>query len=199
MNADAKDSQRTLLDPDEVVRGTNDDALACKHSAVAAGYLADPFIKAFLKRSPRKAPVINRGTYSRTAALDMLVTKFLTSSAQTTHIHTTQLSKSALQTVANKQIISLGAGSDTRYLLLKAAGLNPHRYIEIDYPQVTAKKAQALMKDKDTRQMIDLDHGQVFGGGTGITTDSYWLIPGDLREFASVLMPKLISMGLDTG
>lgn len=73
-------------------------------SAVTLSYLDDNFAKAFWPPAhevPRRYPIINRGTYVRSTAIDELVIRFL---------RTNQTQK--------KQIVSLGAGSDTRFFRL---------------------------------------------------------------------------------
>ena len=43
------------------VQSTNDDATACKWSAVNLGYWADPFINFMAKKGERRAPEIHLG------------------------------------------------------------------------------------------------------------------------------------------
>jgi len=65
------------------------------------GYLEDVCAREFLapgEQIVKRYPIINRGTYVRTTAIDRLVKRFL----DTEPGHP-------------KQIISLGAGSDTRF------------------------------------------------------------------------------------
>ena len=84
------------------VQATDLDATIMRLSAVNMGYLDDPFAGLFAPEdSPRKLPMLNRGTYVRTKAIDDLVLHFLADVSST-----------------RKQIISLGAGSDTRYFRL---------------------------------------------------------------------------------
>jgi [phosphatase 2A protein]-leucine-carboxy methyltransferase len=75
-------------------------------SAVNLGYLVDPFVSHLYRPkygessqssggSSRKPPLINVGTHHRTWAIDLLVDQFLER--------------------GGKQIVSLGAGSDTRF------------------------------------------------------------------------------------
>ncbi|KAL2918319.1 carboxy methyl transferase for protein phosphatase 2A [Polyrhizophydium stewartii] len=168
------------MDRDDAVRSTNDDALVCKLSAATTGYLADPFVSVLLKRLPhRVAPIMHRGTYVRTAALDALVARFMGVAAAAGR---------------RSQVVSLGAGSDTRFLLLKEGRRNPGLYVEIDFPQITSKKAMALARGRTTKPL--LGDFQVGAGGAEIIAQDYWLLAGDLRNFASEILPRLVRMGL---
>jgi [phosphatase 2A protein]-leucine-carboxy methyltransferase len=72
-------------------------------SAVNLGYLSDPFVSQLYRpkygesshSGSRKPPLINVGTHHRTWAIDLLVEQFLQR--------------------GGKQVVSLGAGSDTRF------------------------------------------------------------------------------------
>ncbi|CAG8960766.1 hypothetical protein HYFRA_00002303 [Hymenoscyphus fraxineus] len=123
-------SQRKDLD----IQSTDTDAAVSRLSAVSVGYLDDPFAPYFVNGpGTRRLPVINRGTYTRTSALDILVDAFLS--------HASDESKDT----PTKQIISLGAGTDTRYFRLRAQ--NKHRklvYHEFDFPSVCATKSQLV-------------------------------------------------------
>jgi len=68
---------------------------------VGLGYLDDGFAREFLvpgEQIVKRYPIINRGTYVRTTAIDHLMKRFL-----------------RINPGQRKQIISLGAGSDTRF------------------------------------------------------------------------------------
>ncbi|KAL5496978.1 hypothetical protein EMCRGX_G013359 [Ephydatia muelleri] len=43
----------------DAVQGTNDSSIASKLSMVNAGYFCDPYLKFFVTKSPRRAPIIN--------------------------------------------------------------------------------------------------------------------------------------------
>ncbi|KAA8571908.1 hypothetical protein EYC84_001857 [Monilinia fructicola] len=59
---------------DNAIQGTDTDAAVSRLSAVNLGYLDDPFARYFVNGSgTRRLPIINRGTYSRTTALDLLI------------------------------------------------------------------------------------------------------------------------------
>jgi len=90
-------------DPDAPIRQTDSDAVAARLSAVRKNYLDDPFVKCLVPRAqfqqPRP-PLINIGTYVRTKGIDDLIEEWLSR---------------AEETGRQCQIVSLGAGSDTRF------------------------------------------------------------------------------------
>jgi O-methyltransferase involved in polyketide biosynthesis len=161
---------------DALIRETNSDAINCKLSAVNAGYLQDDFVSIFLKKTPNKAPVMNRGTYTRTYGIDKVVNDFLTKNG------------------TNSQIISLGAGSDTRFFNFKSKQLSPKVYVEIDFEQITAKKTMSICKNKKTLSL--LSNHKIIKGGTELVSDEFWLLSGDLRDFKSIL-DRMFGMGID--
>jgi [phosphatase 2A protein]-leucine-carboxy methyltransferase len=90
-------------DPDASIRATDTDASYARVSAVRRQYLHDPFITALVPRAhlvPTRPPLINIGTYVRSEAIDELVLGWL---------------KYAGADGKKAQIVSLGAGSDTRF------------------------------------------------------------------------------------
>ena len=92
-------------DGDAAIRSTDNDAALARLSAVQKQYLVDPYIRFFVPRAhlqPPRPPLINVGTYLRGVAIDSLVDSFM-----------------AINDAENSgkqvQIVSLGAGSDTRF------------------------------------------------------------------------------------
>lgn len=93
-------------------------------AAVEMGYLDDSFAQFFVNGpAPKRYPIINRGTYVRTTAIDRLVNRFL-----------------ATRPELKKQIISLGAGSDTRFFRLCAPDRKNVVYHELDFDVNTMSK-----------------------------------------------------------
>ncbi|KAJ7152988.1 S-adenosyl-L-methionine-dependent methyltransferase [Mycena filopes] len=156
-------------DRDSAIRLTDTDAALARLSAVQKRYLEDPFIKHLVPRAhlqPARGPLINIGTHVRATAIDDLVSQWLhTSAAQGTRC----------------QIVSLGAGSDTRFWRI-ATGEDEGAlaaYIEMDFPEITTKKAMAIRKSKELSAV--LGDVTVVHGGTGLTSPKYHLLPTDLR------------------
>ncbi|PFH62358.1 hypothetical protein XA68_13952 [Ophiocordyceps unilateralis] len=106
---------------DAVVQDTDSDAAVSRLSAVQMGYLSDGYAESFVSGpAPRRLPIINRGTYVRTRALDLIVSSFLS------------------HTDGPKQMLSLGAGTDTRPFRL----LDQHQliYHELDFAPTCRRK-----------------------------------------------------------
>ncbi|GJJ70085.1 [phosphatase 2A protein]-leucine-carboxy methyltransferase [Entomortierella parvispora] len=188
------DDQR--MGRDEVIKGTDDDAIISKLSAVNLGYLDDPFVKHFVKRPSRRPPLINRGSYLRTRSLDTFAENFIRSGS----VHSDGAKPGSSQTSGQtkKQIVSLGCGSDTRYFKLKTKGLTVHKYFEIDFQESTAKKAVVIKKNKAFTDVIADPDLKLGLGGTELYAKDYCLLSGDLREFTEVIVPKLMAQGFDT-
>lgn len=102
-------------DADAPVRATDNDAALARLSAVQKHYLADPYISALVPRAhfqqPRP-PLINIGTYLRAQGIDELVENWMKTAGE---MADTDEEKKV-------QIVSLGAGSDTRFWRLAVRG-----------------------------------------------------------------------------
>ncbi|XP_043711635.1 leucine carboxyl methyltransferase 1 homolog isoform X2 [Telopea speciosissima] len=152
------------------VQATNDDASASKLSCVNKGYMKDDYIHLFVRRPVRRSPIINRGYYSRWAAFRKLLFQFLTCERHGSgngHL--------------KKQIVSLGAGFDTTFFQLQDEGNAPYLYVELDFKEVTSKKAALIdscnqLRDKiGSTALISREKGEVI-------SDHYKLLPVDLRD-----------------
>ncbi|XAR54186.1 tRNAPhe {7-[3-amino-3-(methoxycarbonyl)propyl]wyosine37-N}-methoxycarbonyltransferase [Bertholletia excelsa] len=151
------------------VQATNDDAAASKLSCVNKGYMKDDYIHLFVRRPVRRSPIINRGYFARWAAFRKLLYQFLNCESTGGQGHT------------KKQILSLGAGFDTTFFQLQEEGKAPHLYVELDFKEVTSKKAALIenchqLRDKVGETVsISREKGEVFA-------NHYKLLPVDLRD-----------------
>ncbi|KAG8363443.1 hypothetical protein BUALT_Bualt19G0023100 [Buddleja alternifolia] len=152
------------------VQATNDDASASKLSCVKKGYMKDDYVHLFVKRPVRRSPIINRGYFARYAAFRKLLYEFLDCKLDIDEKSNTK-----------KQILSLGAGFDTTFFQLQDEGKAPYMYVELDFKEVTSKKAalienSAQLRDKvGEAASISQEKGEVLG-------DHYKLLPVDLRD-----------------
>ncbi|GLT84305.1 hypothetical protein SLE2022_025410 [Rubroshorea leprosula] len=151
------------------VQATNDDASASKLSCVKKGYMKDDYIHLFVRRPVKRSPIINRGYFARWAAFRKLLYQFLDCEGSDEKGH------------MKKQILSLGAGFDTTYFQLQDEGKAPHLYVELDFKEVTGKKASLIescieLRDRvGTTALISPENGEVL-------SDHYKLLPADLRN-----------------
>ncbi|OJD18967.1 hypothetical protein AJ78_01079 [Emergomyces pasteurianus Ep9510] len=173
---------------DRVIQQTDNDASLSRLSAVELGYLHDPFARALATSGgvvSKRYPIINRGTYVRTTALDSLVHRFLDAKEKSTR---------------KRQIISLGAGSDTRVfrLLSKDPSLDL-LYHELDFPTNTSAKIKAIRSSPLLHETIGI-HGpedaNVSADGEALHSKYLHIHPIDLRTLSTSSSPTLIQ-GLD--
>ncbi|KAK6464370.1 carboxy methyl transferase for protein phosphatase 2A [Scheffersomyces coipomensis] len=182
---------------DKVIRSTDIDALSCRSSANRLSYFVPPdsytdvLIQSYQKYlqycqgytglssgrtlrqsfGDKKFPLINRGTYFRTRAIDVVIEQFIKEFPQS-------------------QIVSLGGGSDTRAYRI----LNKHQlvnYYEIDFPESVKIKKLAILQSDEIKKIIDfkeklsvnINNREEFDLMDGnIHTSKYHLIAYDLRD-----------------
>jgi [phosphatase 2A protein]-leucine-carboxy methyltransferase len=136
------DEANTAAVRDKVIRQTDHDASSSRVSAVALGYLDDRFATTFyppVETIPKRYPIINRGTYVRTKSIDRLIIRFLEANP-----------------TGKKQIVSLGAGSDTRFFRFLTSNLfceHGIEYHELDFEENINQKRTAT---RDSPQLATL-------------------------------------------
>ncbi|XP_030643412.1 tRNA wybutosine-synthesizing protein 4 [Chanos chanos] len=154
---------------DTAVQGTNDSSVVSKVSAAAQGYFKDDFLKHFVCKVTRRAPLINRGYYVRWKAVDHCVKQFLVNT------------KSCIR----RQILSLGAGFDSLYFRLHSEGpLEGMVVFEVDFPDVAQRKA-ALIRGNTALKDALPDWEFPAGEQTGpvyVHSSQYSLLGVDLRQ-----------------
>ena len=165
---------------DRIIRATDNDAATSRLSAVDAGYLDDPFAHLLYdtssKEISRRLPLMNRGTYARTTGIDRVVDTFMVSYPG-----------------QRKQIMSLGAGSDTRYFRMRRKNAQVDvLYQEFDFTQNTQAKIKRLRSPAFAvahRQHCDSEWSYSIPESepsfSSLTSDSYTLSPLDLRSLSS--------------
>ncbi|XP_072179153.1 tRNA wybutosine-synthesizing protein 4-like [Diadema setosum] len=168
---------------DAAVQGTNDSSIVSKCSVASLGYFQDVFLKHFVSKATRRAPLINRGYFIRAKAIDDSLHKFL---------HTFHHRKN--------QIISLGAGFDSTYFRLHHEGaLSSTSFYEIDFPQLVARKAALVAATPELQTQL---HNPVFHDvhasdiGLCISSNKYHLLGVDLKNLRT-LEDALQRIGID--
>lgn len=150
---------------------TNEDATDCRYSMVKAGLMDDPYIQYFVhsaKYSSPKPPIINRGLcYCNHSNLFYFIGTFL---------RTASIDKKIKEILDYEpiQVVSLGAGFDTRYYRL-CGNKNLLRYVEVDFAHVIQSKRHIIQRHK-------LDQSPEF-------------VSGDLEsEWDSKIFPKITDL-----
>ncbi|KAJ5500784.1 Leucine carboxyl methyltransferase eukaryotic [Penicillium expansum] len=210
---------------DRIVQGTDNDASVSRLSAVELGYLEDVYAAALTPAgsATRRLPIINRGepqflklyypqcqeslwligtppaapgTYARTTAIDQLVARFL--------------GPSSPDNTQKKQIISLGAGSDTRVFRLLSSRQTPDFvYHELDFAVNTAEKIRAIRSAPILQTALGIVSSEgssekdtgvtVSEAGDALHSPSYHVHPVDLRSLSTCSDPAAALPGVETG
>ncbi|TSQ01556.1 tRNA wybutosine-synthesizing protein 4 [Bagarius yarrelli] len=150
---------------DVAVQGTNDSSVVSKVSAAARGYFHDDFLRHFVGKVSRRAPLINRGYYVRWKAVDHCVKRFLCMTGA----------------YERRQILSLGAGFDSLYFRLQSEGmLERVSVFEVDFPDVARRKAALISSDSVLKE--SLPDCRVLAGPVYVNSDHYMLLGVDVRN-----------------
>ncbi|KAL4815644.1 leucine carboxyl methyltransferase 1 [Aspergillus spinulosporus] len=162
---------------DRVVQGTDNDASVSRLSAVELGYLEDPFARALtpMGQEMRRLPIINRGTYVRTTTIDQLIASFLGLKANS----------DSTWKAKKKQIISLGAGSDTRvFRLLSLRPALDIIYHEIDFAVNNISKIKAIQGTPLLQRVLGQSQVSISDEGDELHSPAYHIHAVDLRTLA---------------
>lgn len=156
------------------VQATNDDASASKLSCVKKGYMKDDYVHLFVKKQLRRAPIINRGYFARWAALRKMLNQFLECEPNADGNGNIR-----------KQILSLGAGFDTMFFQLQDEGKAPYLYVELDFIEVTSKKAALIETYSQLRDKVG-ETASISSEKGEVHSDHYKLLPVDLRNIENL-------------
>lgn len=171
----------TISRHDRIIQATDLDALSFKFSAHTKGYLNDKFVDALVQeikdQSPKdaqifntlKLPLINIGTYIRTRSIDELCNQFV----------------ERCEDGVTCQIISLGAGSDTRpFKMLEKYSTKNLIYHELDFSASTQRKRKTIVTNNLFRAIIGPITEKTRNESTELHTNTYHLHATDLRLLA---------------
>ena len=166
----------------QIVAETADDAALSKLSAARLGYVNDPFIPMFVpsNRPQRRSPLINRGYFSRVAVVDLILQRFVATCRRTGDGRSQVISLGAgmdttffrcyAAAFLSSQSSSGGGGggatsssSSSSQQVQQATSQSspsptsgvPTVYYEVDFADVTAKKASIVRKSPVLQKCID--------------------------------------------
>jgi O-methyltransferase involved in polyketide biosynthesis len=153
----------------EELAATATHAAQAKLAAVAEGYWPDEFARCFASGSASPGTLINRGQYARVASICSVVEQFLAATAG-----------------QPAQIVSLGAGYDTLFWRLHAAGAAPRLFVEIDQDDVVQRKCSLVGSRPPL--LSALPEGRACVSPTGIASAGagYHLVAADLKDLPAL-------------
>lgn len=202
------------------VQHTNDDSVVSKRSAVAHEYIADKFLRHFVKKPSRRSPLVNRGYYLRMAVMTDLVVRLVKSYLEAPERRATVYEGPPCPPPV--QVLSLGAGYDTlafRLLLDSVDVLNVDEtcpgapassctslstpvsfaggdvlFMDVDFPAVLKSKA-ALMAAAPPKTFPADWHMMPQSEECPIRSPHYSAVGVDLRIASAELLPRLHQYG----
>ncbi|MCO5570010.1 hypothetical protein L7F22_023725 [Adiantum nelumboides] len=164
-------SSSSALLADTAIRSTDNDAVGSRIAAIQHHYLDADRTRSFsrpVSAATTRPPIINIGTYLRCRAIDSLVASFVE------------------QGTGKKQIISLGAGSDSRYWRLHAQPATRARlrhYVELDFAELTTSKVAKVVRHQELLSAVASEEADVriSPNRASLQSASYSLLACDLR------------------
>mmetsp|Transcript_5089 Transcript_5089/g.15229 ORF Transcript_5089/g.15229 Transcript_5089/m.15229 type:complete len:336 (-) Transcript_5089:289-1296(-) len=159
---------------DLAVQATNDDAQETKLSAVERKYYDDPYLRHFVRSGASKAPLINRGTFTRVSAVHDTVERFLKDR----------------ENDEPRQIVSIGAGYDTLYpqMYRKKLIRDNDRFLEVDFRSLVAEKIQLIESRQALKEAFDPlgKAAEIPDAQVGFQAGPYVLTCTDLRNITEL-------------
>jgi hypothetical protein len=172
------------LENNQKVAETADDAALSKLSAARLGYVNDPFIPMFVpsNRPQRRSPLINRGYFSRVAVVDLILQRFVATCRRTgdgrsqvislgagmdttffrcyaaAHLSASQSNSSSVAGGGGGVGVSSSSGPSMHTPFQSSPSSTsgvPTVYFEVDFADVTAKKASIVRKSPVLQKCID--------------------------------------------
>jgi tRNA wybutosine-synthesizing protein 4 len=148
---------------------TNSYSIISKRSVEKLYYPNDPsFLKPFVPKFKRRAPLINRGYWLRSKAVESAVETFLASPDDRT-----------------KVVMNLGCGYDPLPFRMKYKNVPGHvKFIDVDYSDLIRRKITAIRQDHKLKQYVeeDLCKSSVYGGSPITDYGWYCLVGCDLGD-----------------
>ncbi|SCP05884.1 leucine carboxyl methyltransferase, putative [Plasmodium ovale] len=153
------------------VQSTTYEAASSKFSAVQLGYYRDPFLKYFIKKIEKRSPLINRGYYSRVAALRQYIDLFFKS----------------LNDGKPVQVVNVGAGLDTTFFWIRERYKNV-TYYEMDFYELLREKSSVINQVDELKKFLIYDEKTVddWKKGDVINCVNYKMLSFDLNDWASI-------------
>ncbi|KAK9510319.1 hypothetical protein O3M35_005125 [Rhynocoris fuscipes] len=151
---------------EEIVQGTNDSSILSKYSMITSGYDEDSYIKYFVHKKVKRAPLINLGYFVRSIIMTDVINYFCKISSK----------------LPDVQIVSLGAGFDTTFFKTVSDYRNI-RYFEIDLLGVVKRKIEIIAKNDILKEKITHSTNNMTIGDQNefLSSNNYCIFSHDLN------------------
>jgi tRNA wybutosine-synthesizing protein 4 len=128
---------------DEAIIGTNDYSIVSKRSVEKIYYADEPeFLRPFVGKFKRRAPLINRGYWLRMKAIEQVVKNFIDEKSE-----------------KSKIVVNLGCGYEPlpfRMLWKYSNQCRGMKFVDVDYPQLIQKKVEIIRKNSIFSDLLDV-------------------------------------------
>ncbi|KAK9326361.1 S-adenosyl-L-methionine-dependent methyltransferase [Lipomyces orientalis] len=181
LNGYKKGKQIAKLNSDKAIQDTNGSSIVSKRSVERLYYpttghaghnssLEDAhFLRYFVKKPQRRAPLINRGYWIRMEAVHTVVKQFLQSNKG-----------------SRKVIVNLGCGYDPlpfQYLAKKSTNRSKTIFVDVDYPDLINLKVSAIAASEDLSRVVGDRHQlNSFHSSIKLASSSYYCVGCDLSN-----------------
>ena len=147
------------------VQAIGQEAVASKYSSSLKGYFEDPFLPFFVsEKERRRPPLINRGYYARFRAFELILKRF------------------EKEYPGDRQIVSLGGGSETIWFRLKSKGIVPKMYVEVDLEPVATSKAKKVTTTPEMNVLLTNRNENLENKEVPLYSENYRIISCDLTN-----------------
>ncbi|KAL4802304.1 hypothetical protein BDV18DRAFT_64879 [Aspergillus unguis] len=152
----------------DLVMGTNNSSIASKRSVEMLYYPEPHFFRYFVKKHPRRAPLINRGYWLRMHAMEESVRRFMREPSD-----------------KPKFVLNLGCGFDPLPFILLSADrslCSQTTFVDIDYEKLMLNKKAAVKQADAITQLLE---NVEFGSGESavqIRSKEYVAVGCDLKN-----------------
>lgn len=204
---------------DATVIGTNSYSIVSKRSVEKLYYADEPaFLRAFVSKFKRRAPLINRGYWLRMKAIEEVVKQFLAGDKELGYPKAADWlpSRRYGSPPRRRVVVNLGCGEDTlpfrtlwqRKEALHEPGQGPETkvlFVDVDYPELMARKRNVIVNTPLLRDAIDFGvsddalRGSIdpMEPGVLLQTPSYAAVGANLSDLS--VLSSLFHQVLDDG
>jgi tRNA wybutosine-synthesizing protein 4 len=150
---------------------TNSYSIVSKRSVERLYFPSEKqYLQAFVPNFKRRAPLINRGYWLRTRAIESKVESFLTRDGP-----------------GRKVVVNLGCGYDVLPFRMRSKGAGPRMFVDVDYPDLISRKSRIVERERACKEAMGSKwHVSRRLGRAELESDWYRMVGCDLGDLQSL-------------